>query len=235
MSCMVVRDAAPFGGGFSQYSVLHEFRGVNRIVERLLDLLTCSARRRYFGEVSPAKFPRCRPSKPPLRVIDNGQDTKYRYDLGNHARFGATMKRDRPMTSRIAFFIMVLAMLGFAAGCAEDTVCSPTTSNVGGNLETDVIGTYDGWGTDSPVTVTFEKGGRFVMVEAPNMYAPDGNTSDGTWTVSNGELVMTWGGGARVDRLIVKVFADRLEERNALDMTTDMRSHTRVTCTGYGF
>lgn len=138
------------------------------------------------------------------------------------------------MNSRTAFFPLILCMLPLVSGCTEDTECSPTTVAMTGALETDVVGTFDGWGTDSPVLFTFEKGGRFFFVEAPNMYAVNGNRNEGTWSISNGELAIDWGGGV-VDRYIVEVFADHLEERRVDADTMDMRSHQRVVCHGFGF
>jgi len=139
------------------------------------------------------------------------------------------------MTSKLALFTLVLCMLPVVSGCGEDTECSPISQEITGNLEMDLVGTFDGWGIDSPVLFTFEKGGQFVFVEAPNMYAVNGNRLVGSWIVSNGELVITWGDSGRVDHLIVKVFADHLEERNAQSDVQDMSSHQRVTCQGFGF
>lgn len=129
------------------------------------------------------------------------------------------MARTVPLAVLTALSVLV-------ASCAPGTECEPDTRPLTGNLAADLVGTWDGFGRDSPVYRQLRADGVLVTVEAPNEVSPEGSRAEGTWRVD----------GIRV------FFGDQDLGDLALTESTleftgdpDSRIHRRVQCRGFGF
>jgi hypothetical protein len=114
-------------------------------------------------------------------------------------------------------------------GC-QSLDCKPITSAITGDPSKDIVGTWGGFGTDSPVVFDFKADGQLRIVEAPNMYAPGGTVSDSSYTVDAAASTWTQKNGTPTP---FTVTTDALIE-TPVGGTTN-RSHSRVSCTGFGF
>jgi hypothetical protein len=91
-------------------------------------------------------------------------------------------------------------LLTLAAGCTGagfvPAACRSVERTPDGELASDVIGTWEGFGIDSRLVYVFEEGGDFRFIEPPNTYAPGGLEDEGSWIVlAEDELSVTWSGG----------------------------------------
>jgi hypothetical protein len=130
-----------------------------------------------------------------------------------------------------------LVCLAFAlalAGC-QTTTCEELSTAPTGDLAVDLIGTWDGFGTDSRLVYVFEEGGAFRWVEPPNMYAPDGLQNGWPYSV-DGDIVTFEYPDSDPALMQATVTAD------TLTLTSDWEgenpretSWARSTCSGYGF
>lgn len=119
-------------------------------------------------------------------------------------------------------------------GCGR-TTCDFTTSTLTGEPEVDIVGTYGGWGRDSPVYFDFIGGGELREIEAPNQFRPGGSEVGGAWDIDGELLHMTQ--GTSISTFLFDVSSDALTVEEAPEGTAGLSTgeHQRVTCTGFGF
>ena len=134
---------------------------------------------------------------------------------------------------------MTALLFALTACSALDTDCEELSTPLTGDLETDLVGTWDGYGTDSRILYVFEEGGDWRRVEPPNAYAPSGLEASGTWEIIEGnELELTQDGSSW--SLWVYVGERTLETWYSNPDATDSgqpwaSEWTRSECSGYGF
>ena len=132
------------------------------------------------------------------------------------------------------------AILALSAGCTgagfTPAACHTVSRIPDGDLASDVIGTWEGFGIDSRLVYVFEEGGGFRFVEPPNSYAPGGLEDEGSWSIlAADELLVTWSGGSATT-WIAEVTEAHLLLTNASSFDDDSEpwtdSWSRVCCTG---
>ena len=121
---------------------------------------------------------------------------------------------------------VMTALAALLSACAPSTECEPDTRPITGNLAADLVGTWDGFGRDSPVYRQLRADGMLVTVEAPNTYSPEGSRTEGSWRV---EGIRVFFGEQDLGDLGLT--------ENTLVFTgdPDSRTHRRVQCRGFGF
>ena len=78
---------------------------------------------------------------------------------------------------KLIYFIAASGAL--ATSCGPKTLdCQPRTVNVTGPLETDILGSWDGFGLDSRVVATFHDDERLTFVAEESWAGPQSKTTD---------------------------------------------------------
>lgn len=138
--------------------------------------------------------------------------------------------------NRTAPLFACLAALVTLTACPNrvfnNTRCEAITVAETGDLSADIVGTWDSWGTDSPLYFEFTDDRVVRTVEPPNQYAPRGLQGDGLWEIDGNDLLITWG-DSEPDPRPISIRDNLLTELQ--DDGSDARSHARVECNGYGF
>lgn len=122
--------------------------------------------------------------------------------------------------------LLMAALLG-ALGCSG-VECQARLVLSTGDTAAQLIGTWGGFGTDSPVFITFNADGTSLTVESPNFYAPAGNSRRGTWRLTEGRLFIE-----AQDQGVPTIEGNNLVLTKAPDGPTSR--HGAFTCTGGGF
>ena len=136
------------------------------------------------------------------------------------------------MTRASSCFLLALLVL---TGCPPATTCEETPVEPTGDLAVDILGSWDGFGTDSRIVYVFEDGGAFRWIEPPNSYAPDG--LEGGWDYSvDADIVTFEYPDADPSPMQAVITAETLV------LTTDWESAdsysttwTRSDCSGFGY
>ncbi|MDP7114780.1 MAG: hypothetical protein QGH45_22595 [Myxococcota bacterium] len=135
---------------------------------------------------------------------------------------------------------LATAILALTMGCTgagfTPSACRTVSRTPDGDLASDVIGTWEGFGIDSRLVYVFEEGGDFRFVEPPNRYAPSGLEDEGSWSVlAADELSVTWSGGGATTWIAEVTEAHLLlTNASAFDDGSEPWTDTwsRVCCTG---
>jgi len=129
-----------------------------------------------------------------------------------------------------------LAFAGCTGSGFSSAACRTVDKAVEGDLASDVVGTWEGYGIDSRLVYLFEEGGEFRFVEPPNRYAPSGLEDEGSWIVlGEDELSVSWSDGSSSSWTAEVTDANlRLTTSSAFGENEESWTETwsRVCCTG---
>lgn len=116
--------------------------------------------------------------------------------------------------------LAVLASLAWS--CSTRFDCQPRTVTPSGDLGTDLLGAWDGFGIDSRVVAVFRADGGLAYVEEPNRYAPNGGTSTSPYRLLDGGVLDV--GGIAVAASV-----------SGSALVLDGRAHSALSCKGEPF
>jgi hypothetical protein len=117
---------------------------------------------------------------------------------------------------------LLAAIASLVGSCSTRFDCQPRSVTPSGDLRTDVLGAWDGFGIDSRVVAVFRADGGFAHVEEPNSYAPNGGTSTSPYRVLDGGVLDVGG-----------ITAAASVSGSALVL--DGRAHPALSCRGEPF
>lgn len=135
--------------------------------------------------------------------------------------------------------MMPLLLVFFTACSNLDTDCEAISVGLTGDIGSDLLGTWDGFGIDSRILYVFDDNNDWRWVEPPNSYAPDGLEASGSWElVGETEVELTqngisWSVWVEVgEGTLLTCFGDPA----AMDTGEPTASEwIRSECSGYGF
>jgi hypothetical protein len=129
---------------------------------------------------------------------------------------------------KAAVLAVAVGALGMASACTTQTDCNYVNKAPSGDLATDVVGCWQGFGPDSLVVYEFLDDQTFNYIEPPNRFASAGLRVSGGWTVPEGAVLFIGSdeNRAEITETTLRLINVRLGFRDNL---------RRAMCTGFGF
>jgi hypothetical protein len=136
---------------------------------------------------------------------------------------------------------LALLLAATLSGCIgsgfTQAACSPASAELTGDLSTDVVGSWEGFGIDSRLVYLFRDDGSWSLFEPPNVYAAGGLRSDGTWSAEGEGLSVQWPSGDEPELWDdVELTEDELRVtitwQEGDEEYSDTREWTRACCSG---